>query len=65
MSENYDRIGREILLAVRNELYMNFPYMDVPLCALEFLPSAAASADAEGAPLGGLTVAWQEVGEHG
>ena len=47
MGENYDRIGREILLAVRNELYMNFPYMDVPLCALEFQPSEAAGSTAE------------------
>lgn len=34
---NYERegLGEEILRAVINELYMNFPYMDVALCALE------------------------------
>ena len=29
-------IGQEILFAARNELYMNLPYLDVVLCALEF-----------------------------
>ena len=37
---DYDRIGGEILGSVRNELYMNFPYMDVALCALAFQPGA-------------------------
>ena len=29
-------IGREILFAARNELYLNLPYLDVALCALAF-----------------------------
>ncbi len=33
---NFGNIGREILFAARNELYMNLPYMDVALCGLEF-----------------------------
>lgn len=37
MSYDLNRIGEEILLAVRNELYMNFPYMDTALCALSFV----------------------------
>lgn len=32
-------IGREILFAARNELYLNLPYLDVALCALAFQPS--------------------------
>lgn len=31
-------IGREILNAARNELYINLPYLDAALCALEFRP---------------------------
>ena len=31
-------IGREILFAARNELYLNLPYLDVALCALTFQP---------------------------
>ena len=31
-------IGREILFAARNELYLNLPYLDVALCALAFQP---------------------------
>lgn len=31
-----DQIGEDILLACRNELYLNLPYMDVVLCGLEF-----------------------------
>ena len=38
MSYDLNRIGEEILMAVRNELYMNFPYMDTALCALSFVP---------------------------
>ena len=29
-------VGLDILYAARNELYMNLPYLDVALCALEF-----------------------------
>jgi len=32
--KNMEQIGQDILLASRNELYMNLPYMDVALCAL-------------------------------
>jgi len=41
MSENNNRleqVGQEILLASRNELYMNLPYLDVVLCGLTFQP---------------------------
>jgi len=31
-------VGREILFTARNELYMNLPYMDAALCALDFVP---------------------------
>ncbi len=31
-------IGRDILFAARNELYMNLPYLDAALCALAFQP---------------------------
>ena len=31
-------VGREILLAARNELYMNLPYLDAALCGLDFRP---------------------------
>lgn len=31
-------IGRDILYAARNELYMNLPYLDAALCALDFQP---------------------------
>ena len=33
-----DTVGMDILLASRNELYMNLPYLDVVLCGLEFRP---------------------------
>ncbi len=38
MRRSYANIGREILSAARNELYMNLPYLDAALCALEFRP---------------------------
>lgn len=44
-------IGNEILLTARNELYMNLPYLDAALCALEFLPG------------GGMTVSLATDGE--
>ena len=34
-------IGADILCMTRNELYINFRYMDVMLCALQFLPDDA------------------------
>lgn len=36
--KNLTEIGREILFASRNELYMNLPYLDAALCALDFRP---------------------------
>ena len=36
--QNFDQIGLEILLASRNELYLNLPYLDVVLCGLNFQP---------------------------
>ena len=36
---NLDQVGLDILLASRNELYLNLPYMDVVLCGLEFQPN--------------------------
>lgn len=36
--EKLDTVGMDILLASRNELYMNLPYLDVVLCGLEFRP---------------------------
>ena len=38
MEQGYEKIGREILAAARNELYMNLPYLDAALCALRFTP---------------------------
>ncbi len=35
---NYTGVGRDILLAARNELYMHLPYLDAALCALDFQP---------------------------
>lgn len=34
MDSSLDAVGLDILLAARNELYMNLPYMDVALCSL-------------------------------
>lgn len=36
--QGFAKIGREILFASRNELYMNLPYLDAALCALPFVP---------------------------
>ena len=36
--KDFSQIGRDILLTARNELYMNLPYLDVALCALDFQP---------------------------
>ena len=38
VEQSYENIGREILSAARNELYMNLPYLDAALCALTFQP---------------------------
>ncbi len=37
-SHHLDAPGLEILRAARNELYLNLPYLDVALCALDFRP---------------------------
>ena len=34
--KDLDAIGQEILCAARNELYLNLPYLDAALCALDF-----------------------------
>lgn len=34
--QHWHEIGREIVAAARNELYMNLPFLDVALCALSF-----------------------------
>ena len=44
-------VGQDIRFAVRNELYMNLPYLDVALCALAFHPG------------GGMTVSLATNGE--
>lgn len=36
--KDFSEIGRDILSAARNELYMSFPYLDAALCALNFQP---------------------------
>lgn len=36
--KDFAAIGQEILLTSRNELYLNFPYLDVALCSLAFQP---------------------------
>ena len=38
MERSYEKIGREILSAARNELYLSLPYLDAALCALAFQP---------------------------
>ena len=38
--KNLEDVGLEILHAARNELYMNLPYLDVALCALNFAPGS-------------------------
>jgi len=37
--ESLEEIGQKILNAARNELYLNFPYLDVALCGLSFAPT--------------------------
>ena len=36
--KDFAGIGRDILFAARNELYMSLPYLDAALCALAFAP---------------------------
>ena len=36
--KDFTGIGRDILFASRNELYMSLPYLDAALCALAFAP---------------------------
>ena len=36
--KDFARIGRDVLFAARNELYMALPYLDAALCALRFEP---------------------------
>ena len=43
MAYEKGQIGNEILRAVRNELYMNLPYLDVPLCSLGIREDAGAT----------------------
>ena len=38
--KDFAGIGRDILFASRNELYMSLPYLDAALCALRFEPGA-------------------------
>ena len=39
-NDQLDTVGMDILLASRNELYLNLPYLDVVLCGLEFQPDS-------------------------
>lgn len=50
--KDFSAIGREILCTARNELYMNLPYLDVALCALDFQSG------------GGVTLSLATDGEH-
>ena len=36
--KEFSEVGRDILFASRNELYMHLPYLDAALCALAFAP---------------------------
>ena len=38
--KDFAGIGRDILFASRNELYVNLPYLDAALCALAFAPGS-------------------------
>ena len=49
--KDFAGIGRDILFAARNELYMSLPYLDAALCALAFAPG------------GGVTVSLATDGE--
>ncbi|MBQ9347655.1 MAG: hypothetical protein IJT94_10000 [Oscillibacter sp.] len=51
MSEGLDRVGREILLSARDELYLHFHYLDAALCALDFVPGNTPSLATDGETL--------------
>ena len=44
-------MGQDILFAARNELYLNFPYLDAALCALPFAPGNTLSMATDGETL--------------
>ena len=44
MGQHLGAVGRDILFAARNELYMSMPYMDVALCSLRFEDNAQVTA---------------------
>ena len=44
MGRDWPKIGREILLAARNELYMALPYLDSALCMLRYEPGESVTA---------------------
>ena len=48
MSETLETIGREILLSARDELYLNFHYLDAALCTLDFVPGGTTSLATDG-----------------
>ena len=45
-TRGFSAIGREILSAARNELYINLPYLDAALCALDFRPGGGVTLSA-------------------
>ncbi len=45
-TRGFAAIGREILSAARNELYINLPYLDAALCALDFRPGGGVTLSA-------------------
>lgn len=51
MGQTLESVGEELLYAARNELYMNFPYLDAALCAFEFAPDGTLSLATDGATL--------------
>ena len=44
MGRDWPKIGREILFAARNELYMALPYLDAALCMLRYEPGESVTA---------------------
>ena len=46
-----DEIGRDILFAARNELYLSLPYLDAALCMLRFAPENTLSFATDGETL--------------
>ena len=51
MANGLEAVGEELLLAARNELYMNLPYLDAALCALRFAPGDTLSLATDGETL--------------